>query len=157
MKYSWIKYIFIFNLTFTAIWGIYVLIYGQMINFNVVNFAFSIIFLFSMIIISILSVYTDKTKIKIKIFMCYWILIFSIYNISDFTDINGLEKIAEIIISPFGSIFSILWEFTDGETATVVSLILAYYIIPVLMIIYFSVILFKWDNIMKCFIKTDDD
>lgn len=155
MKHSWTKRILIFSLIFTALWGIFVLIYGHMIVFNAVNFVFSVIFLASMIITSILSVQTDKTNIKIKIFLCYWILVFFSYHISDFTDINVLEKISEFMIAPFGSLFSILWEFTDGETATVIGLISAYYVMPVLMIIYFAVILFRWDNIAKCCIDAD--
>lgn len=149
MKHSRTKRILIFSLIFTALWGIFVLIYGHMIVFNAVNFVFSLIFLFSMIVTSILSVHTDKNNVKIKVFLCYWILVFFSYHISDFTDINVLEKISEFMIAPFGSLFSILWEFTDGETATVIGLISAYYVIPVLMIIYFAVILFKWNNISK--------
>lgn len=155
MKHSWTKRISILSLIFTALWGIFVLIYGHMIVFNVVNFVFSLIFLFSMIMTSILSVHTDKTNVKIKVFLCYWILVFFSYHISDFTDINVLEKISEFMIAPFGSLFSILWEFTDGETATVIGLISAYYVMPVLMIIYFAVILFKWNNIAKCCIDAD--
>lgn len=139
LKYS--EYILFAALFFSAFHGINVLISSNGIAFNAVDFIFAVLFLLSMILISVLSLYKNKTKTAIYSFLGYWTTVILIYNTSELLDIDWLENMTEIIISPFMSIFYILWQFTDGETATAVSLLSAYYIIPVLMILYSAVMI----------------
>ncbi len=137
-KYS--EYILFVVLFFSAFHGINALTFSNGIVFNAVDFIFAILFLLSMILISVLSL-KNKIKTAIFSFLGYWTTVILIYNTSELLDIDWLENTAEIIISPFASIFYILWQFTDGETATALGSLSAYYIIPVLMILYSTVMI----------------
>ncbi len=139
---DYIKY-FLFALLFVSVFhGVDVQMFSQGIIFNIADFVFAVLFLLSMIIISIISVNKGKSRNCSKIFLFYWISVIIIYNISEIFSIDLLETTAEFIISPFKNIFYILWRFTDGETATVISLLSAYYVLPFIMnTIFFSMIL----------------
>lgn len=146
--FKYAEYILFIALFFSAFHGINVLISSNGIAFNAVDFIFAILFLLCMILISVLSLY-NKTKTAIYSFLGYWTTVILIYNTSELLDIDWLENMTEIIISPFASIFYILWQFTDGETATAVSLLSAYYIIPVLMILYSAVMIMIYKKRIK--------
>lgn len=148
MTYKIVKYILCITFFLSSFWGIVKNIntikYNTGIIFNFENFIIAILFLLSMIIIAILS---KHKEILNNFFLYYWILIFIAYNIGDFFNIKFLEKLSEFLILPFYSIFPIIWNFTDGETATIISLLFAFYVIPLCMISYLSIIIFKRNRI----------
>lgn len=141
--FRYTEYILFAVMFFFAFHGVNALIFSNDIAFSAVNFTFAVLFLLSMILISVLSFYKNKTKTIISYFLGYWTAVILIYNISELLDIEWLENTSEIIILPFASICYILWHFTDSETATALSLLSAYYVIPVLMILYFTVMILK--------------
>ncbi|MCM1132030.1 MAG: hypothetical protein NC340_01020 [Ruminococcus flavefaciens] len=104
--FRYAEYILFAVMFLSAVHGINALIFSNVIAFNAVNFTFAVLFLLSMILISVLSFYKNKTKTVIGAFLGYWTAVILLYNISGILDIDWLENTAEIIIMPF-AVYSI--------------------------------------------------
>lgn len=93
MQYALVKYILFIIFFLSAFWGVITILNSQMISFNIANFIFAVLFLLSMIYISIISVCTCKIKGAVKLFLYYWISIIVIYNIAEILNIKLLDSI----------------------------------------------------------------
>lgn len=134
-----------------AVCNIYAIVHSTGISLSIVSFVFAAVFLLSVIFIPILSVHTGRDRGIILILLSYWSLLAVTYVFGDISGIRWLENAGELLIFPYYSLFPVLWELSDGETATVLSILSAYYVIPFFMIVYLSVMLSVWNRKRRMF------